>query len=161
MDNKELESLGDLKDLIVYGRLEKAIKIVPPGEDGPPMEVVVQSMTSREKRDLHEKLRDYLDKGPYLFGIVLEEHILANIVKSINGRTWNSFDEALAFFGSLQERFRTFLYQECYEKVIGEQDKLYLENFAGKQEVEKLKNLYSGDSLKATSGSPLEDTGTS
>ena len=81
---------------------------------------------------------EYGNLGPYLFEIILEEHILAWVVKSINSRPWRNRDEALAFFGSIQERFRTFLYEECYAKVIGEQDTQILETFAGIKGVEFL-----------------------
>ena len=160
MDNKEVV-LSDLKDLVVFGKVEKEIEIIPPEEYAKPMLVVVQSLTSSEKKDLHKSIMEYGNLGPYLFEIILEEHILAWVVKSINGRPWRNRDEALAFFGSIQERFRTFLYEECYAKVIGEQDTQILETFAGIKGVEKLKNSYLGDSPEAPSESPFEDIGIS
>lgn len=161
MDNKEVGVLSDLKDLVVFGRIEKEVEIIPPEEYAKPMTVVVQSLTSKEKKELHKTIAEYNNQGPYLFEIILEEHILAWVVKSINGRPWRNRDEALAFFGSIQDRFRTFLYEECYAKIIGQQDTQILETYAGIKGVEKLKNSYLGDSPEAPSGSPSEDIGTS
>ena len=159
MDTKEQETLTDFHDLIMFGKIERELKLFPEGEDGPQLKVMVQSMTTREKKEMFEGLKPLLDSGTFLFNLYLEQHILANVVKAINGRYWRNVDEALAFFDVIQDKLRQFLYQKCYSDIFDEQDDLIRAAYTGEKTVAKLKNLFAGDSLGVSSESPSETTG--
>lgn len=159
MEKKELDTLSDLHDLIRFGRIEREVEIFPHGEDAPPLKVEVTSLTTREKKELFETLRPYIDAGSFLFNLYLEQHILARVVKSINGRTWRNLDEALVFFDEIQDELRKLFYDKCYLEIINKQERILLDSVAGIKTVEKLKNLYMGDSQEVVSESPSETTG--
>ena len=159
MDTKEQETLSDLHDLIMFGRIERELPLFPDGEEGPELKVLVQSLTTHEKKEVFDGLKPLLDSGTFLFNVYLEQHILASVVKAINGRYWRNRDEALAFFDSIQDNLRQFLYQKCFSEIFEEQEEMIRAVYRGENMVAKLKNLFTGDLPGADPESPSETTG--